>query len=136
MYQQDTFFENYDYRWNASKCSVGISKAYQKWFEKEFGLKIQKKRQNFEFLGTSFVFSFNFLYEVGPFRGGGRVKWPSNGLKFFSRTFYDISAQKKRATKFSKKVYFWYTLTHTLYFAELLSSNMDITGISCFFFTF
>ena len=96
--------KNVDYRWCAFKRCSGISRAYQKWFEKEFGLKIPKKWQNFEFSGISFVFSFNFLYKVGPFRGG--VKWPSNSLKFFSRTFYDISAQKKKSNKILKKCVF------------------------------
>ena len=42
---------------------------------------------------------------LAMFEGG------SNGLRFFSWTFYDISAQKKKiATQFSKNVYFWYTL--------------------------
>ena len=75
-----------------------VVRAYHKLtryrFENEFDLKIQKKWHNLDLFGISFVFFINFLCKRWPIRGG--VKWPSNGLKFFSWTFYDISTQKKK----------------------------------------
>ena len=57
----------------------------------------------FEYFEISYTFLVNFLYKIGPSKGGG-VKLPPKVPKIFFQAFNDISAQeKKNADKNLKK---------------------------------